>query len=116
MTQPQSILPSGFAALEPFVATWATDRAAGRAALRAESTPGDRQAFYTAAIGLLPAALAYLDARPLLELTAGERCLMQLMLSLAHVSLAVEIQGKDEAAHAQNARHLRIVGAPSERN
>jgi hypothetical protein len=111
-----SVLPSGFAALEPFVATWAVDRAAKRAALRIDSDADDRQAFYAAAVSLLPEALAYLNARPLAEFSDGERCLMQLMLSLAHVSLAVEIQGKDEAAHSQNARHVRILSATSEKD
>jgi hypothetical protein len=114
MTAPPAALPRGFETLEPFVDPWAVDRSAERAALRVGSSADQRKIFYDAAIGLLPAALAYLDARPLEALDAGERRLMQLMLSFAHVSLAVEVQGPDETKHAQAARHLRITRAPSE--
>ena len=115
MKESSTSLPDGFAALEPYVATWTRERAAERVALRIESSAADREAFYSAAVGLLPAALTYLDARSLNELTLEEQRLMQLMLSLAHISLAVEVQGKDEPVHALNARHVRILGAPSER-
>jgi ABC-type hemin transport system ATPase subunit len=116
VTQTVCQLPAPFAVLAPFVATWAVDRAAERSARRGQSTPAERQAFYDAAVGLLPAALTYLNERPLTKLNEGERCLMQLMLALAHVSLAVEVQGRDEPAHAMSAQHMRIISATSDRD
>lgn len=114
MTAPERTLPAGFAALEPFVARWAVERSAARARLRLDSSAAEREAFYGQAVALLPAALALLDAKPLAELDAAERRLMQLMLSLAHVSLAVEVQGSDEAKHAAQAVHLRILRTPAD--
>jgi hypothetical protein len=107
-------LPPAFSALEPFVERWAVDTAAARAGLRAQSSGAERQAFYEAAIGRLPAALAHLDAKPLGAFDAREQRLMQLMLSLAHVAMAVEVQGQDEARLAASAPYVRITRAPSE--
>jgi hypothetical protein len=53
-------------------------------------------------------ALAYLDARPLDGLAPGERRLMNLLLSLAHVALAVEIQGPDEIPSAPWRERMRM--------
>ncbi|MBU6267285.1 MAG: hypothetical protein KGN34_07080 [Sphingomonadales bacterium] len=102
-------LPAGFAALEAFVPFWAAGTLAGRDAARLNSTPEERQRFYTVAGELAPAAMDYLDARELASFTPPERTLMNLMLSLAHVALAVELQGDDEAIHAFGARRMPIV-------
>lgn len=101
-------LPAGFAALEPFVARWALGTTAERAALRSASTPEERDAFFTAASPLLDTALGHLDARPLGEFSPDDQRLMDLMLSLAHVALAVEIQGPDEAKSAPWRDRMRI--------
>jgi len=103
------VLPQEFAALQPFVAQWAAPTLAGRDAARLASTPEQRAAFYHAAGKLAPAALDHLDARPLAGFTPGERALMNLLLSLAHVALAVELQGDDEPIHARGARAMPIV-------
>jgi hypothetical protein len=102
-------LPPGFEALEPFVARWAVEGTASRDALRGASSFEERQAFYDAAQPLLASALDYLDARPLGSFDAREHALMNLMLSFAHVSIAVEIQREDEAKHAIARPHLRIT-------
>ena len=44
-----SMLPTGFEALDPFVADWAIEGAAARAARRTRSTPQERQGFFDAA-------------------------------------------------------------------
>ncbi len=93
-------LPPGFDLLEPFVARWARATTATRAALRSASTPAEREAFFAAASPLLDAALDHLDTRALDAFTPAEQRLMDLMLALAHVALAVEIQGPDEAKSA----------------
>ena len=108
-------LPAGFEALEPFVDSWSIEGAAKRAQRRLDSTAADREAFFEAAAGLAAPALELLDRKPLGELDDSERRLLNLMLSLAHVSLAVEVQRDHEAAHARGARQVRITRAPSDR-
>src|SRR5688572_32846266 len=95
-------LPAGFEALEPFVEGWSIAGAANRAQRRNDSTPAERTAFYEAASPLAPAALEHLDRKALGAFDEGEERLMNLMLTLAHVALAVEAQGPDEARHASN--------------
>ncbi|GGC13046.1 hypothetical protein GCM10011494_34890 [Novosphingobium endophyticum] len=108
-------LPHEFAVLEPFTERWAINGSANRAALRTSSTAEEREAFFAAADPLLDRALEYLDARALCELSQDEMRLMELMLSLAHVALAVEIQGPDEPKSAQWRDRMRITRSPAER-
>lgn len=101
-------LPADFAGLEPFAERWALPTTAERAALRTASTPEDREAFFAAAAPLLDPALDHLDGVALDAFSAEERRLMDLMLSLAHVALAVEIQGPDETRSAPWRDRMRI--------
>lgn len=107
-------LPAGFAALEPFADYWAIAGSADRAQLRAASSPADRAAFFGVAKDLLAPALDYLDRKPLPEFDARETRLMNMMLSLAHIMLAVEVQGDDEAKHAMMRQHMRITKTPAD--
>jgi selenocysteine lyase/cysteine desulfurase len=102
-------LPDGFAALEPFVARWAVAGTAQRAELRRASVPEEREAFFTAAAPLLDRALDYLDGQSLAQLSVRDERLMNLMLSLAHVAMAVEIQGPDEAKSVAWRERMRIT-------
>jgi hypothetical protein len=102
-------LPTGFEGLEPFVDAWALDGTADRAQRRNDSSEAERLAFYEAARDLAPGALELLDRKALGSFDESEQRLMNLMLSLAHVSLAVEAQGPDEARHARDRQHLRIT-------
>ena len=52
--------------------------------------------------------MGHLDGRPLDALTPAEQCLLDLMLTLAHVSLAVENQKDAEPRHARLQAHLTI--------
>jgi hypothetical protein len=115
MSGADTSLPPGFGALEPFVSAWAIAGANSRLRARLSSRPADRVAFFDAAKDLLAPALSYLDKKPLAELTDQEQRLLRLLLSMAHVALAVEIQGDDEPAHAEGARHLTITRALSDR-
>jgi hypothetical protein len=54
-------------------------------------------------------ALDYLDARTFVAFTDADRRLMNLMLALAHIALAVEIQGPDEAHSAPSRDRMRIT-------
>jgi hypothetical protein len=112
----QSRLPSGFEALEPFVDAWAVAGAANRAQTRLASSETDRESFYAVAKDLLAPALTFLDKKKLAEFDEKERRLMNLMLSLAHVSLAVEQQRDHEARHGLSARYLTITRAPSDQH
>jgi len=114
MSSSESALPPGFETLEPFVAGWAFDRAEARARARRASSEAERVAFFEAAQPLLAPGLAYLDQKPLDQFDARETRLMQLLLSFAHVAMAVEILGEDEPKHAEDARHIIITRAPSE--
>jgi hypothetical protein len=102
------MLPPGFAALEPFVPQWSLSRTAERAARRSNSTTAEREFFFAAATPSLDAALDYLDERGLRSLSPEDERLMNLMLSLAHVALAVEIQGPDETRSAPWRDRMRI--------
>jgi len=109
-----SLLPDGFAALEPFVERWAGDTAAMRAHLRDSASFAEAAAFYAAARPLVESALTRLDAKPIAHHDGGERRLMHLMLTFAHVSLAIEVQDKDEPAHGKLREHMRITRAPAD--
>ena len=112
--RPADLLPPGFEVLEPFVATWAVAGAANRARRRDESNASERQAFFDAAKELLTPALEHLDRKPLSEFDEQERRLMNLMLCLAHVSLAIEVQGKAEPTHRDSRRWLEITRASAD--
>lgn len=101
-------LPADFAGLEPFVERWALATTAERAARRTASTPEQREAFFAAAAPLLDPALDRLDGIALGAFAAEDQRLMDLMLSLAHVALAVEIQGPDETKSAPWRDRMRI--------
>ncbi|GFE74398.1 hypothetical protein [Novosphingobium sp. TCA1] len=107
------LLPAGFAALEPFVAQWALAGSAARAVRRGTSSREEREAFYAAGRDLLDAALDHLDRRGLDAFDAADERLMNLLLSLAHVSLAVELQKDAEPVHADFRRFMRITRTPA---
>lgn len=96
----QAQLPEGFEALEPFVERWAIRTTRERDKARGESRFEDLKAYYDAAQPLLGPALAYLDSFPVQELAGKEQRLMEMMLSLAHASMAVEIHKEMEPQHA----------------
>jgi len=114
MSRPDRSLPAGFEALEPFAADWIQDSANARLRARLASDEASRVAFFEAAKPLLASALEQLDKKPLDQLDDREQRLMQLLLSFAHIALAVEIQGGDEAKHAADARFITITRAPAD--
>ena len=114
MSTQSSLLPAGFDALAPFVEYWAADTAAGRARCRDPSDEASRAAFYDAANDLVPKALACLDERPLDRLDESEQRLMRLVLSFAHVAMAVELQREEEPRHARYRPFMRITRAPAD--
>jgi hypothetical protein len=109
MTEHASALPPGFASLEPYVSRWCLTTSDERSRVRGECDEQERRNFYEAATRVMAEALVYLDQKPLERLDAKEQNLMRLMLSLCHVSLAVELQGKDEAKHAALRQFMPIT-------
>lgn len=108
-----SMLPEGYQALEPFVVDWALPTQAERARKRSSSTPDEKRALYEAARGILPQALAELDAKPFDRLNERERMLLNVLLSYAQVALSIEVRGDGEALHAQDRRHMTITREPT---
>lgn len=111
-----SALPEGFAALEPFVERWALDSADARMRRRLDSAASEREALFAAGKDLVPAALELLDATPFDAHSEQEERLMLLLLSLAHIAQAVEIQQDDEPLHARYARFITITRASADDN
>ncbi|MGE0386537.1 MAG: hypothetical protein AB7Q97_17555 [Gammaproteobacteria bacterium] len=104
-----ALLPQGFETLEGFAQSWAVAGSDVRRKRRIASTAQERDAFYAAAVVHLDRALEYLDEFALDRLDARQQRLLDLMLMLAHVSLAVEKQGANEALHAINHAHFTIT-------
>lgn len=115
MSATETALPAGFEAMEPFVAGWALGTANQRLQRRLASSEAERLAFFEAAKPLLADGLGYLDKTPLDRFDDKQTRLMRLLLSFAHVSLAVEVQGDDEPRHAADARYITITRAPADR-
>lgn len=102
-------LPPGFIALEPFVAAWAAESLSERDARRLDSSEAERLAFYNAAKDLAPSALDYLDSKAFADYGEADHRLLDLMLSLIHATLAIEIERDEEHVHARGARLMPIV-------
>jgi hypothetical protein len=107
-------LPAGFESLEPHADRFAVAGTANRAELRSDTSAEERAAFYAAAKDLIAPALDLLDAKPLADLDAGERRLLDLVLAFPHVALAIEVQGPDEERHARLRRYMRITRSPAD--
>lgn len=107
-------LPAGFETLEPFVERFAIAGTANRAQLRGDTSPAEREAFHAAAVNLVAPALDLLDRKPLDRLDESEQRLLNLALSFSHIALAVEIQGPDEAGHAELRQYMRITRSPAD--
>jgi len=114
VSRDSALLPPGFEPLLPYVEAWSLAGAARRAQRRIESDETERAAFYAAAKDLVPAAIAHLDRKPLAQLDASETRLMNLVLSFAHVALAVEVQGDAEARHSEFRSHFTITRASAD--
>jgi hypothetical protein len=114
MSDAPSVLPAGFEALEPFVDLWAVSGTANRAHRRLVNSEAQRVCFFNVAKDLAAAALSYLDGKQLHEFDEQEQRLMDLMLSLCHVAMAVEIQADDEPKHALGRQHMKITTASAD--
>lgn len=107
---PGRLLPAEFADLEPH-ADWCLATEPERWAKRQASSMAELQRFYDAAFPRAEAALAWCDRFPLDALPEDAERLLQLVLSLAMVSFAVEVWRQPEVIHCGSARIDR-VGEP----
>ncbi|MGB8365490.1 MAG: hypothetical protein ACLQUZ_02500 [Rhizomicrobium sp.] len=114
MSGAENLLPAGFEALEPFVDKWAISGTANRAQRRTDSTDAERVAFFEVTRDKVGPALDYLDKKSLKDFDEKEKRLMDMVLSFAHVAMAVEVQGKAEAKHAEYRQLMKITRAPAD--
>ena len=104
------MLPSEFAALEPF-SEWVLESERERYSKRLASSMEEMQAFYDAAFPLLEQASDHLDKFPLSELPEQERNLLLLMFSLVNVSFPVEVW-KQARVPDSGAAYMDLVVEP----
>jgi hypothetical protein len=86
-----ALLPSDFADLEPYAATWCLETEPERWERRQSTSLDEMQAFYDACFPRAEAAIAYCDRFDLDALPDDATHLLQLLHSLALVSYAVEV-------------------------
>lgn len=103
------MLPDPFAALEPFAAAWSLPTETARHERRRASSMEALQDFYNAMLPRMPEILAYLESRPLNDLSTEDGRLMQLTLSLAEIAPAVELFGSPVIKDAVDSRRFRPV-------
>jgi hypothetical protein len=96
-------LPTEFADLEPFAATWCLATEPERWARRMAGSMAELLAFYDAAFPRLPAAIEHCDRFRLDDLPAEVERLLQLVHSLVLVAMAVEIFGQPHTVDAADA-------------
>jgi hypothetical protein len=89
-----SLLPAGFAELEPFVDAWCVETEPERWARRLASSMEEMRAFYDAMFARADEAMDYCDSFPLHEMPDDARRLFRLLEALALVSYAVEVWGQ----------------------
>jgi hypothetical protein len=88
---PDPRLPTAFAELEPFAATWCLATGEQRWIQRMASTMEEMQAFYDASFPRIQESLAYCDRFPLDDLPDTARHLLELVHSTTLVAMCVEI-------------------------
>lgn len=89
------ILPHGFEDLAPFAGAWSLATTAQRTHKRHRSSMEEIKSFYDAVFPKAEAALSYLNDVPYdSDMSAEDRNLMNLYLSLAEITTAVEWYGQ----------------------
>ena len=106
-----ALLPSEFADLEPFAATWCLDSEGERYARRLAGTIAEMQAFYDATAPRAEEAISYCDKFPLDDLPEDARNLLHLLYALITVSFAVECWGQPRVPDT-GAAYLDLVVEP----
>jgi hypothetical protein len=103
-----ALLPTEFADLEPFAATWCLATEAERWDRRMSSTMPELVEFHDAALPRLDAAIEHCDRHPLDALPPDVEHLLQLVHSVAMVAMAVEIFGQAKTVDSADAVLHRV--------
>jgi hypothetical protein len=85
-----TLLPSEFAELEPYAATWCLPTERERFAQRMAATMEEMQTFYDAFFPRAEEAIAYCEKFPLDDMPEDAERLLQLLYSLVMASFPVE--------------------------
>lgn len=104
-----TLLPDGFAELEPFVESWAAPDFQARFERRYEAAMPDVLDFYNAMLPRAEEALTALEGQPLASLEGEWLRLYQLTMALAHAAIAVERHGRPRAASATYPTSLQVI-------
>ena len=110
---PETILPEGFVALEPFQAYWGAPTTQLRRERREAASMTEITAFYEVMLEHAPAAMKHLEAFALDGMPPESARLMELVLMLAHVSMATELHGQPRAPHTPYPHGVRLVRGPT---
>lgn len=106
---PGAALPSGFEALEPFIAYWVLPDSVARSARRQSADMTVIREFYEAILPLADSAARYLQGVRLGEMRPEDERLLKLMLSLAEVAPAVEWYGQPQVYDGFDIRRMTLV-------
>ena len=105
----EKLLPEGFEALEPFLPYWGVRGSQERRERREAASMDEIMAFYEPCLALAPAAMKHLEAFRVDNMPAAEARLYELMLALAHVSMATELHGQPRAPYTPYPHNVRLV-------
>ncbi len=89
-----TLLPAGFADLEPFAAKWSLATEQDRYTERLASSMDEIQAFYDAVTPRADEAMAYCDKFPLDDMPEDALRLLHMLYSMVMVSFPVEVWGQ----------------------
>lgn len=105
-------LPPQFGDLEPLVADWALPDFEARMLGRHGSDIAELRAFYEVVAPRFDDMLAALEGHPIDRLPEPEAALFRLLMTLAHVSHAVERHGSALPAGTAFPHSMRLVSGP----
>ena len=104
-------LPAAFAALQPYVDTWALADENSRIHKRVNAPMEELRAFYDAILPHMEAVMQYLQGCPVQGLPPADEALLRLALSYAEVSRVFEVwQQQDVRADFFDPARLHCVG------
>ncbi|MCB2050817.1 MAG: hypothetical protein KDE63_05240 [Novosphingobium sp.] len=109
---PDTTLPAGFESLQPFVRYWAVPGVQERRERREEASMEEITEFYDAMLEKAESAIKLFEGRDLGALEGAELRLMQLLLALAHASMATELHRQPRAPHTPYPHNVRLVKGP----
>jgi hypothetical protein len=109
----ERLLPDGFEALESFHDYWGVPGSQQRRELREALTMPEIMPFYEACLAHAPAAMKHLEAFRVDAMPPAEARLYELILALAHVSMATELHGQPRAPNTPYPHNVRLVEGPA---